>query len=276
MPRPTDRFLPLTMRRFFGAELARLREAAGLSQRELAPLNAYSLDMLRAVEQGKRVPSLDFVERCDAVLNTGGLLSRLWPLVQKSGVDRIRSFIDMEAQATSLRSFETQVVPGLLQIEPYMRAVQSPLRETAAREMTRDEALKVRLGRQAILQNPDPPIFWAVLDEAVLRRRVGDRETMRQQLNYLVDVARPPDIIIQVLPLEPEMTVPQVGPFLGMSFAEGDDVFYMDSMAGGGYFVSEHDDVAWSDHCFDMLRAAALPADSSLTLIKKVVKETWT
>jgi transcriptional regulator with XRE-family HTH domain len=276
MSKPTELTMPMTLRRFFGGELARLREAAGLSQRELAPLIAYSLDMLRAVEQGKRVPTKDFTERCDAELNSGGLLGRLWPLVHMARLTtQIQDYIDMEAQARSLRSFELQVIPGLLQQEPYIRAIQKAARESVFHGMTPDEALAVRLERQAILRRSNPPVFWTVLDESVLRRRVGNEAIMRGQLSYVADIADPPNVIVQILPLIPGANVPLVGSFIGMSFAEGDDVFYMDSIAGGGRFVSDPDDLEWCNLCFDLIRAAALPADTSVALIKKAVKEIW-
>lgn len=98
---------------FFGAELRRLRSAAGMSQEDLGQRVCYSGSLVGMVETARRAPTWDFAERCDDALATGGALARLWPLVSQEALPRwFRPFAELEGVATSIRSWEPLVVPG--------------------------------------------------------------------------------------------------------------------------------------------------------------------
>jgi transcriptional regulator with XRE-family HTH domain len=112
---------------FFGAELRRLRAAADLSQEELGQRVTYSASLIGMIETARRAPSRDLAERCDAALDTGGALTRLWPLVSQEALPRwFQPFAELERAATSIRSWEPLVVPGLLQTEDYARRRSRP------------------------------------------------------------------------------------------------------------------------------------------------------
>jgi transcriptional regulator with XRE-family HTH domain len=109
---------------FFGAELRRLRSAVGISQEDLGQRISYSGSLVGMVETARRAPTRDFAERCDEALETGGVLARLWPLVSQEALPSwFRPFAELEREATSIRSWEPLVVPGLLQTEDYARAL---------------------------------------------------------------------------------------------------------------------------------------------------------
>ncbi len=92
---------------FFGAELRRLRSAAGVSQKDLGQRVCYSGSLVGMVETARRAPTRDFAERCDEVLGTGGALARLWPLVSQEALPHwFRPFAEIEQHATSIRSWE--------------------------------------------------------------------------------------------------------------------------------------------------------------------------
>jgi hypothetical protein len=112
-----------------------------------------------------RTPSRDFAERCDSALGADGALTRLWPLVSRSGLPTwFQNYAELEAKATQIRTYQAQVVHGLLQTEDYARAVLRP-----ARPSNLDQLTAARMERQEILNRTDPPWFWMVLDEAALR-----------------------------------------------------------------------------------------------------------
>ena len=109
---------------YFGAELRRLRAAAGISQEDLAQRISYSASLVGMIETARRAPARDFALRCDGVLDTGGTLARLWPLVSQEALPRwFRPFAEIEREATSIRTWEPLIVPGLLQTQGYARAL---------------------------------------------------------------------------------------------------------------------------------------------------------
>lgn len=110
---------------FFGAELRRLRADADLSQEQLAEQINYSPALVGVVETARRMPSRDFASRCDAALQTDGALARLWPLVTRDVLPTwFRPWVqDVESEATTLRSWEPLIIPGLLQTPDYARAL---------------------------------------------------------------------------------------------------------------------------------------------------------
>ncbi|OEV32004.1 hypothetical protein AN219_01555, partial [Streptomyces nanshensis] len=109
-------------------------------------------------------------------------------------------YIGLETDAASLRVYEPQVVPGLLQTRPYAEAVVAgALPEAGAADIER--RVQVRMRRQERIREDRTPLrLWAVLDESVLRREVGGRHTMAEQLEYLNEMSQQPHVTLQVMP----------------------------------------------------------------------------
>src|SRR5882724_9727202 len=131
----------------FADEMRRARASRGLSQDQLADKIAYSSSMVAMVESRGRIPSLDFARRCDEAMHTGGSLGRLHPLVAGEAYPSwFRPFVELEKTATSLRTWESVVVPGLLQTEDYARAI---LRGSRPRDSDAriDEMVTARIAR---------------------------------------------------------------------------------------------------------------------------------
>src|SRR5205823_7882045 len=105
-----------------------------------------------------------------------------------------------ETEATALYVFEHSLVPGLLQTPAYARAVLATRPNTAEDEI--DNLVAARLARQAVLTRDDPPapLLWTLIDEGVLHRPVAPAEVMHDQLMYLVQMSRRPNVTIQVVP----------------------------------------------------------------------------
>lgn len=253
---------------YFGSELRRFRTAANMTQGQLGDAINYTGALVGLIETAKRTPARDFAERCDAVLNTGGALIRLWPLVnQRLFPSWFRGYVELEATATRLLSFDVQVVPGLLQTEAYARAVL-----LAGRHPNIDELVAARLDRQRILTQPEPPLYWVVLDEGVLRRRVGGSAVMREQLKRLVEAATSPRIVLQVLPYDAGAHAGVDGPLTILSFDEGTDAVYIEGI-GSGQLMTQPEEVARCHLVYDLVRAVALSPEASVAMIAAITEE---
>jgi transcriptional regulator with XRE-family HTH domain len=191
---------------FFGAELKRLRERAGMTQSDVAKQTIHALSTVSAYETGTRIPSADFAQRADKVFGTVGQsendegdLTRLQKLVENLAVlPWFRDRVAVERQAKEILEYESYQVPGLLQIEEYARAIVSSVRPTLS-EDTIERAVALRMTRQQILE-PDStvpldqdnaPRLWTIIDESALNRAVGSSNIMKAQREHLATMAGP-------------------------------------------------------------------------------------
>ena len=247
----------------WGKELARAREEAGLSQATLAKDAYLSPSLIGMWETGKRTPKLEDLARCEERLGTKGRLA--WSL--KNWVPRevahewLDKWIQIEEQATQLLSFQPSLVPGLLQTERYAQTVLSTEGEVAA-----------RLARQKILDDENPPILVALLDESVLHRKVGDAAIMYEQLMHLGELARRSHIRIHILPLSADACAEINGPFVIAGFDGGNEVAYLEN-AVTGEVVEDKEALAKIHRMWELLRSDALHKDESIKLILKVAEE---
>jgi transcriptional regulator with XRE-family HTH domain len=275
-----DNDRPKTPEGVFGAELRYYRERAGLSQTELATLVNVSNDVISKIERGKRPPAEGFPERLDAVpqLDTRAGLVRLWGWLKGSARNRaypgwFTPWPDYEAQATALRWYEPLVIPGILQTEDYARAVLRTRVGDTDEEI--DEMVAARMARQSIFSKDKPPTVWVVLDEGVLRRPVGGKHVMREQLNRLAESARLPNVVIQIIPVSAGAHEGlRGGAFIVAEFKDHPLVAYQDT-AVQGQIIDGSDDIGSLMMLWDTLRSVALPRAASLELIEEVAK-TWT
>ena len=262
----------------FGAELRYYRTRAGLSQKDLASRANVSHDVISKVETGERPPAEDFPPRLDAVpdLDTQGALTRLWDHLKKGHKQRLHGWFqewaDIEAEATVLRWYEPLVVPGLLQTEDYARAILSVRPDGSLDDL--DEQVAARLARQAVLDRPDAPQLWCVLDEGVLHRAIGGSKVMRSQLYRLAEVAEHPKTTIQVI----RAAGAHAGLLAHFVIADLDarpPVVYLET-AAEGHVTDSPSVAAHVALSFDRLRAEAESRAASRDLIRKVAEERWT
>lgn len=182
-----------------------------------------------------------------------------------------QTYISFEAEATRLRNYESLYVPGLLQTEPYARAVISGVLPAETAEGI-DQRVEVRKRRQEALTKPEPLSLWAVIDEAALRRTVGGPEVMREQLDFLVSAARSPNITIQALPYSAGAHPGMPGAFLVMEFPDDDPALVYTESAGGGLFQEAEADVERYRTTFEHLVAQALSPAETTKFIKKAAE----
>jgi transcriptional regulator with XRE-family HTH domain len=263
-----------------GTELRHYRTQAALSQADLAARAYVSHDVISKVETGERPPADGLPERLDAIpeLDTREALARLWGQLRKSLTIRaypgwFRPWAELEALATTLRWFELVVVPGLLQTEDYARAVLRTRVKATDEEV--DEMVAARMERQAILARDDPPMLWVIIDEGVLRRPIGGSRVMRDQINHLIEMARRPNMVIQVIPAVTGAHEGLRGAgFIIADLKDAPAVAYQDA-AVRGQVIEYTDDIASLMVMWDTLKAEALPRSASMKLMEEAAK-TWT
>lgn len=180
------------------------------------------------------------------------------------------SFVGLESDASFLHTHQALLVPGLLQTEPYMRAVIRAIRPDVT-EADVELRVRARINRQKLItEEPNPPEYWAVFDEAVLTRVVGGPEAMRDQLKRLVELASLPHVTLQVVPFSAGAHAGMEAPFLILGFPEqaDPDVVYVENSTSGVY-LEQPEDVHRYTLMFDHLRAAALKPDDTVELVDR-------
>ncbi|PAZ13156.1 transcriptional regulator [Streptomyces sp. SA15] len=255
---------------YYGYELRRHREAAGLTQRQLGDIVNYTGSMIGQIETARKLPTPQFSQRVDAALGTGGLLFRLVDLVMRSQLPAwFQKVAELEARATEICTFHTHLVHGLLQTTAYARAVLGALNQADL-----DDRTAVRLARQRIFEKEEPPVFWAVISEAALCQEIGGREVMRGQLAQLLSFEDNPRINIQILPFTAGVHSGLQGSFDLFRFASDPTIVYTEGY-GTGHPTANPDTVKDCSLRYDHLRAAALSLKDSAELIRRVMEERY-
>jgi transcriptional regulator with XRE-family HTH domain len=264
---------------FFGSEMRRLRELAGLTQTALAEQVQYALATVSAYETARRIPPLDFAERADAALHADQHLVRLQGLVEQTSVlPWFRPRIEVERSADEIREYESYQIPGLLQTEDYMRAVILAGRPAITAD-ERESAVTLRLTRQTILEpdgnapidRPADKRLWAIIDESALRRLVGSPAIMAGQMSHLLTMADQPNVIIQIIPENEGVTCAYGRAFSILSASNG-PVVHLDEIMSAR-FVRDRDEVSRFTLIFDHLRANALTDSKSAKVIEQMRQE---
>ncbi|MEU4042946.1 helix-turn-helix domain-containing protein [Streptomyces antibioticus] len=255
---------------YYGFELRRLREAANLTQRQLGDVLNYTGSLVGQIETARKVPTVEFSERVDAALVTGGLFSRLVELVLRSQLPAwFRQVAELEVRAAEICTFQTHVVHGLLQTPAYVRAVLGVLDQSDLEDRT-----AVRLARQRIFDKAESPVFWLVLSEAALRQEIGGREVMREQLAHMLSFEDNPRINVQVLPFSAGAHPGTQGSFNLYRFVGDPAIVYTEGY-GSGHPSANPDTVKDCSLRYDHLRAAALSLKDSAELIRRVMEERY-
>nr|WP_223188241.1 helix-turn-helix transcriptional regulator [Streptomyces sp. TRM68416] len=255
---------------YYGYELRRYRETAGLTQKQLGDIVNYTASLVGQIETARKIPTPEFSERVDAALGTGGLLSRLVDLVLRSQLPAwFQQVAELEVRAAEICTFQMGMVHGLLQTPAYVRAVLGALDDTDL-----DDRSAVRLARQRIFEKEQPPVFWLVLSEAALRQEIGGPEVMRGQLAHLTSFENNPRINIQVLPYTAGAHAGLTGSFNLYRFTGDPTIVYTEGY-GSGHPTANPDTVKDCSLRYDHLRAAALSLRDSAELIRRVMEDRY-
>lgn len=252
----------------FGAELQRLREMAGLSQRGLGKAVGISGQQVGAVERATRNPSRELAESADRVLGANGSLLALWPRARRTPHRWLEDYVELEAKAHSIRVFHCQIVPGLLQTADYagqiLRATWPPHTEAQI-----DAHVETRMRRQEIFERAVPPMVSVVLDEAALMRGAGDSAVMKQQVERLMLMAQRPFVSIQVLPMSAGPHAATEGSFIVLDLTQTESVVYVEPV-GPGQLLTDVEIVGNSGRRFGSLQGQAMSPAESLVYLESL------
>ncbi|MFF5212412.1 helix-turn-helix domain-containing protein [Streptosporangium sp. NPDC000396] len=268
--------MAVTPRTYFGTELRKHRNKARLSQRQLCARINLSVSQLSMLENGHRAPNRPLAQAIDQALGLGTSLADLVDRLDRAAnqvPDWFRPWVEVEQEAEVLRSWEPLIVPGLLQVEGYARALLSG--EPGVTSERAEEHMTARLERQHILRRTTPPMFWVVIDEGVLHRTIGDPGVMKEQLTHLLEVGQSPWISIQVLPESARNTAGLLGGFLLAELPEANDTAYIESQGITGRVTERSGEVRALAFKYEVIRADALSRRESLNLIKEKMRR-WT
>jgi transcriptional regulator with XRE-family HTH domain len=280
------RRVPLTLRRRrLARELRRYRLAAGLSLEDAAPHIDKTHATLSRIETGHQGISGALVGvLCDAYgvsdPDKATLVTLARQVTHKGWWHKYRdvlssetsAYIDFETEASGIKTFECQFIPGLLQTAEYARALIAPA-AVATHEEDIDRAVAVRLERQKRFTAEPPFEFVAIVDESALRRPTGGREAMVEQLRHMMELGRRSNVTLQILPLSLGSHPGMVGSFSLIEFPdpEDPDVVYTEGV-GGEVYLEDEKDVRRCDVLFDRLRSAALGQEPSEELMAKILE----
>ncbi|MGW5566366.1 helix-turn-helix domain-containing protein [Streptomyces tendae] len=256
--------------RTFEAVMQALREHAGYSRAQFADLVSFSKHTVESVELGRRMPDVALVERSEEALGNTGALRRSAKHVTRGRGDVglaawFRQWARLERVAVSLCTYECRLVPGLLQSEGYARA----LFENRIPLLT-DERLEAqveaRLERQKLLLERTTVPFHFIVEEAVLRRRLGGVGVLGVQLDLLLERTAPRNVTLQVMPSEAEFHACMDGPVQLLETPEGRRLAYSEGQENGR-LISDRKEVGLLYQRYDTLRSQALnPRDSRVLL----------
>jgi hypothetical protein len=261
---------------FFGAEVRRAREAAGMTLAGLGALVPCDASTVSRVESGLLSPTERFASTCDeAFPQMGGWFTRFYNNSPRWDGPYPRWFadwVDAEGRATVLRWWEPLLVPGLLQTPEYARALFEAWQSTGDNDEV-ENLVTGRIDRQRIFDRPKPPSFWAVIDEGVLRRCIGSAKVMHDQLVHLAETAERPAIRVHVIPAEVGAHIGLLGAFAIAGFPDdAPGIVYFES-PDEGETTKDSATVAKIILTFDTLRSEALPRGASRDLIMRVAEE---
>ncbi|MFK0168923.1 helix-turn-helix domain-containing protein [Streptomyces sp. NPDC090306] len=279
---------PTLLKMLVGVQLTGFREDAGLAQDQAARALGFSAAKLSRIESGKgRRPPTEGDVR--ALLDLYGTdeyeASVLVKLLHRAGepgwwqrydkrlmpewFDRL---VGLQEAATAIRTFEIQYVPGLLQTPAYARAVvERGLPSAPASEVRR--RVELRTHRTQLLDRPDAPRLWAVIDESALLRVLGGPEVMRAQLAHLIEMAQRPHVTVQIVPLDVTNASAPAIPVTYLRFGGLDlpDVVYLEHIRSAN-FLEDRDETEEYRLALDRLADDALQPRATLELLRATME----
>ncbi|MFI1092816.1 helix-turn-helix domain-containing protein [Streptomyces sp. NPDC020917] len=256
--------------RTFGAFLQALREHAGYSREEFAAVVRFSKHTVASVEQGRRIPDVDFVERSEqATGNTGALRSAARHIARQPGLASwFRRWARLESHAITLYTYECRLIPGLLQTEAYARRLFDQ-RLPPLSDADIDAQLAARLDRQRLLKERPHTAFGFVLDEHLFTRTTGGSAVTRELIDHVLEVGAQRNVEVQVLPTSVDVHPGLDGPIVLQETPENRWFAYNEGQETG-QFISDPKVVSVLQQRYVKLRAQALTSEDSTSLLERM------
>ncbi|MEU8873262.1 helix-turn-helix transcriptional regulator [Streptomyces javensis] len=270
-----------------GKRLQDLREKAGFKRDEAARVLRVAPATIRRMETAEVALKVPYVQLLlDAYGVTGEELDSFITLTEEANKpgwwqrfhdilpDWFSVHVSLEGAAEMIRAYEPHFVPGLLQTEEYARAVMQTGAVGQAGPRRAERHVALRMERQSLLTRRDPPRLWVVMDETVLRRRVGSAAVMRQQVDRLLEAVEMPHITLQVSEFTSGHHPGTYGPFVLFRFAvpELPDMVYVEYLTGAVY-LDERIEVASHLEAMDRMAAQAATARRTKEILRDFRKE---
>jgi len=277
---------PTVRRRRLGVELRRLREVKGLTIEQVAEALECSTSKISRVETARVTATprdvRDMLEiygvsghERDSLMQIAREARQKGWWQSKFGDLPSATLAGLETEARHIRQYSALLIPGLLQTMDYARAVLRSIRlDLKPQPQEIERRVELRMERQRLLEQPDPPEFWVVIDEAALRRHVGGREVMIAQIEHLVETTAWPNVTLQVLPFRAGAHAGMDGEFSILTFPHtvDPDVVYIENTTSDLY-VEDSGAIRRYALLFDHLRAAAPDPVESVEMMKSLIKE---
>lgn len=267
---------PPYRRRRLGRRLRALRESAGLSMDDAAAKLDKSRTSLFRIESGENKADTHLVRSMMDIYDIweDGLLEEVREATRPRWFSayglKDMGYVDLETEACRIREYGGLHLPGLLQTEAYLRALFERAWRRRRSEHV-DNQVEVRLIRQKRLASQNPPLdLVAIIDEAVLRRVVGNRKVMHAQLRHLAEFAALPAITLQVSPLDGGAHSAMDGAFILLDFPDSDEEMLYHAYVSGSLHIEDQEEVREAKLVFDALRSEALNPIDSVALIEQL------
>ncbi|AGI88580.1 helix-turn-helix domain-containing protein [Streptomyces albidoflavus] len=276
---------PTVRRRRLGQELRRLRELKGMTAEQVAERLLVSQSKISRLENGRRsISQRDVRDLCGVYeVEDHRIVDSLMQMAKDSrqqgwwhsfGDIPYSVYIGLETDAASLRAYDPQVVPGLLQTRPYAEAlIRGAIPEISPADA--EKRVQVRMRRQDRVSSPENPLrLWTVMDEAALHRAVGTPEVMKEQLEHLVQMSELPHVTVQVIPFSTGAHPGLNGQYAILEFPDSTDssVVYIEGVTSDLY-LEKSNDVQKYSVMYEHLRAQALNPEDSRDYIAKMARE---
>ncbi|MDT3396922.1 helix-turn-helix transcriptional regulator [Streptomyces sp. B1866] len=259
-------------RRAYGEELRLRREAAGHTQQSLGEAVICSPSMIAHIEAGRRKPRPEDAKRLDTALGTDGFFVRFLSTLDSARVaEHFAYAAELEKSAICIQEYACALIPGLLQTEEYARAVFRARKPNVTTDDVDRRAVS-RMERGRLLNDLARPEVWSLLDEHVLRRRVGGPAVMAGNLRHVAELAHSGRVRVHVLPFSVGAHALAAGNVTLMRFADMPPVAYLEGVRTG---LVEDDPAAVAGYQtgYNLALSEALPQETSLDLIESIAKE---
>ncbi|SDK14129.1 helix-turn-helix domain-containing protein [Nonomuraea jiangxiensis] len=273
MPAPKELDPEASAAARFGYELRKAREAAALTQGQLGDRMGYHANAVGMIERGERVAKAEFARAAGEALGLepDELVKHL-PISRRETIFKtLVPWLEIEASARELWTWEPTIVPGLLQTPEYARAIVEQKPGIVPEQI--EEAVRDRMARKEIFHRTYPPQLYAVLDESILYRPIGSETVTRNQLAHLIEVAHGP-ITIQILPFSARVTAGLLGGCLIAHMAGRPAAAFVDSPVNGKVWDRESE-VEILIRRYQACRSEALPQSLSLRKIEERLDQEW-
>ncbi|MDK0520402.1 helix-turn-helix transcriptional regulator [Streptomyces sp. ML-6] len=262
--------------KFLGSEIRRVRGDRGLTVEQLADLVFVSKGYISQFETAARTPDQPMIQRIDAALQAEGHLLVVYRMATRAGAatgmaDYFAAVGELEPTAKRIDWYGGSLFPGLLQTPEYATAITRAAGPFRTPEEVQD-LVDARLKRAQILDRAGGPQLLTILDESVLKRRIGTPAVMRGQLLHVASLIRASKVVLQVLPFAAGAHPLLSGQLIIMRFRDAPPIAYVEAPHTGTMMEKEET----VDACllsYDLARAAALSPEASLQLIESAAEE---